>query len=155
MIWTFSHMIKYRVSLQWTWRAWWRELFIIVSLLFSLLKETWNVMKTFFVESVKFSCISLAEKLHVTFDGTKGISRPSFCFIKNTEIFWTRFLLAADSQSPISALWRSFFSKIICSKTKRQVFFFLLMERLTSRLFSKIQFLHLHVQRCWSSAVLF
>ena len=35
-------------------------------------------MKTLFsVESVKFSCISLAEKLHVTFDGMKGISRPS------------------------------------------------------------------------------
>ena len=36
-------------------------------------------MKTlFFVESVKFFCISLAEP--ETFDGMKGISRPSFCF---------------------------------------------------------------------------
>ena len=41
-------------------------------------------MKTlYFVESVQFSRISLAEKLYVTFDNMKGISRPSFCFIKN------------------------------------------------------------------------
>ena len=41
-------------------------------------------MKTlFFVESVQFSCISLAEKLYVTFDDMKGISQQSFCFIKN------------------------------------------------------------------------
>ena len=32
-----------------------------------------------FVESVKRSCISLAEKLHVNFDGMKGISRPLRC----------------------------------------------------------------------------
>ena len=39
-------------------------------------------MKTlFFVESIKFFCISLAEP--ETFDGMKGISRPSFCFVKN------------------------------------------------------------------------
>ena len=36
----------------------------------------------FFVENVKFSCICLAEKLHVTFDGMKGISRPCFVLLK-------------------------------------------------------------------------
>ena len=152
VIWTFSHMVNYRVSLRWTWPAGWREfsvyfhscrgrsriffleggalvfcststpinhiVFVVLFLqntscirkpqvisggggggevrtpctlhldpplkLFTLLRETWNVMKTlFFVERVKFSCISLAEKLHVTFDGMKGISRPSFCLVKN------------------------------------------------------------------------
>ena len=76
-----------------------------------------SAMKTlFFVESVKFSCISLAEKLHATFDGMKGISRPSTCFIKKKS-------LARAAESPITALRRSFFGKIICSKKKRQVCF--------------------------------
>ena len=80
-------------------------------------------MKTlFFVESVKFSCISLVEKLHVTFDGMKGITGHRFVLLKTNLLnkSFEQVLFAAES--PIAAVRRSFFGKIICSKKKRQVF---------------------------------